>query len=159
MTVAAGRRARSLPNCPDGSMTMAADHEHHALRLDRERRDLALADRHVAEGERRIARQFSLLRQMSGTGFDTALARDLLRLLEQTLATWQEHRRLILATISRLEHEMPMSPGNHLPRREGPGPPPAPREDATGGDRGRFQSASYGPAGGGPSPGSVVAPP
>ena len=53
---------------------------------------------------------------MTEQGYDTALARDLLRLLEETLLTWQDHRQLILDAIARHERTAP-----HPPRVK-PGP-------------------------------------
>ncbi|WP_201833795.1 hypothetical protein [Microvirga zambiensis] len=74
--------------------------------LQREREDLIVADRHLAAGEQRIAEQIALIQKMSREGYDTALARDLLRLLEETMTTWQEHRQLILSAIARHERAL-----------------------------------------------------
>ncbi|MBB3021538.1 hypothetical protein FHR70_004639 [Microvirga lupini] len=76
--------------------------------LDQERADLILADRHLAAGEQRIAEQRALIRRMTEHGFNTATARDLLRLLEETMILWQEHRQLILDAIAR--HERALTP-------------------------------------------------
>jgi len=69
--------------------------------LDQEHAHLALADRHLAEGERRVADQSALIRRMSGQGHDTAMAREFLKVLEQTLEQWRIHRQLILDAIAR----------------------------------------------------------
>jgi len=71
--------------------------------LQREREDLITADRHLAAGEQRIAEQIALIQRMTREGYDTVLARDLLRLLEETMATWKDHRQLILDAIARHE--------------------------------------------------------
>ena len=73
------------------------------IALQREREDLVAADRHLAAGEQRIAEQIALIQRMTWQGYDTALAQDLLRLLEETMASWQDHRRLILDAIARHE--------------------------------------------------------
>jgi hypothetical protein len=83
--------------------------------LQRERDDLIQADRHLAAGEERIAEQIAPIQRMTEQGFETALARDLLRLLEETMVTWQEHRQLILDAIARHERDLP-------PHQRDPGP-------------------------------------
>ena len=72
-----------------------------ALDLGREYEHLAKADRHIAEGDQRVSAQICLIERMTERGHDTALARDLLRLLEETLMQWQAHRQLILDTLAR----------------------------------------------------------
>ncbi len=84
--------------------------------LDQERQHLILADRHLAAGEQRISEQLALIQRLTGQGYETTRAKDLLRLLEETIATWQDHRRLILEAIAR--HERAASP----PHRTDPGP-------------------------------------
>ena len=69
--------------------------------LEQERAHLALADRHIAAGQKRVADQACLVEHLTEQGYDTTKARDLLRLLEETLVNWREHRQLILATIAR----------------------------------------------------------
>ncbi|WP_262271562.1 hypothetical protein [Microvirga yunnanensis] len=86
--------------------------------LQREREDLVTADRHLAAGEQRIAEQIALIRRMTRDGYDTALARDLLRLLDETMVTWKDHRQLILDAIARHERDL-ASPRRH----PGPGSP------------------------------------
>jgi hypothetical protein len=71
--------------------------------LQREREDLIAADRHLAAGEQRIAEQTALIRRLAREGHDTAKAQDLLRLLEEIMMTWQDHRQLILDAIARYE--------------------------------------------------------
>ena len=65
----------------------------------KEREDLAKADRDIADGERRVAAQIILIQQMTEKGQDTALAEQFLRNLEQTLEQWHVHRRLILEAL------------------------------------------------------------
>lgn len=76
--------------------------------LQREREDLILADRHIIAGEERITVQLALIQRMTQEGYDTTMARDLLRLLEETMASWQDHRQIILDTIAR--HERALAP-------------------------------------------------
>ena len=71
--------------------------------LRQEREHLILADRHLAAGQQRIVAQTALIARMTEHDYNTATARDLLRLLQQTLVTWQEHRQLIPETIARHE--------------------------------------------------------
>jgi hypothetical protein len=75
--------------------------------LQQERDDLIQADRHLAEGERRIAEQIELIQRMTRNGYDTVVAKGLLRLLEETLTIWKQHRVLILETIARYELSEP----------------------------------------------------
>jgi hypothetical protein len=74
--------------------------------LEFERATLVRADRDIAEGEARIARQFTLINQLRGDGHDTAKAEQMLLLLEQTLTTWIAHRELIRERIGYLERQL-----------------------------------------------------
>ncbi|MCB8822865.1 hypothetical protein [Microvirga rosea] len=76
--------------------------------LQHERNDLIAADRHLVQGEQRITEQLALIQKLTEQGRDTALAGELLRLLEETMAIWQDHRRLILDAIAR--HERALAP-------------------------------------------------
>ena len=78
--------------------------------LQQEREELIQADRHLAAGEQRIAEQIALIRWMTERGYDTVVAKDLLRLLEETLTIWKEHRELILGAIARYERTEPEHP-------------------------------------------------
>ena len=62
---------------------------------------LALADRHPAEGERRIADWVIRIKEMNARGEDTSQADQMLRLLQDTLGLWQEHRQMILDALAR----------------------------------------------------------
>jgi hypothetical protein len=78
--------------------------------LQRERNDLIQADRHLAAGEQRIADQVALIQRLTEQGYNTTAARDLLRLLEETMVLWQDHRQLILDTIARHERAISHPP-------------------------------------------------
>ncbi|WP_114945418.1 hypothetical protein [Microvirga calopogonii] len=84
--------------------------------LQQERDELIQADRHLAEGERRIAEQIDLIQWMNKHGYDTIVAQDLLRLLEETLTIWKEHRQLIMTAIARHELSELERPRNPSPR-------------------------------------------
>jgi len=66
-----------------------------------EERHLALANRHIEEGQARIDRQAELISRMRTTGESTARAEEFLRLLQSTLTSWKEQRELILAELGR----------------------------------------------------------
>ena len=53
--------------------------------LSKQRQDLATADRHIAEGEARIAQQAEIVRELGADGHDTANARSLLRFMQRNL--------------------------------------------------------------------------
>ncbi|WP_336492134.1 hypothetical protein [Methylobacterium nigriterrae] len=73
----------------------------HDVQQERER--LAEADRHIAEGRRRVTDQVALIARLAQDGHNTAEARHLLVTLEETLEEWREHRQHILGTIARLD--------------------------------------------------------
>jgi hypothetical protein len=73
------------------------------LSLADERQHLAKADRNIAAGEKRIARQVELIEEMRATGQGVVEAEKLLAALRQCLETWRVHRDEILRTIIRLE--------------------------------------------------------
>ena len=73
------------------------------LSLADEKKHLAQADRDIAMGEERIARQAELIEEMRESGQSVIEAEKLLRTLRQCLETWQDHREEILRTIIRLE--------------------------------------------------------
>jgi len=60
---------------------------------------LRLANRHVAEGELRIAAQVALLERMRGGNQPLGPAEDLLKLLRTTMVEWHHHRSLIVAAL------------------------------------------------------------
>ena len=59
---------------------------------------LRLADRHIAEGEQRIAAQAALVERIQGPSLGRA--EELLRLLRETQVEWERHRGLILAVLN-----------------------------------------------------------
>ncbi|WP_046869211.1 hypothetical protein [Microvirga massiliensis] len=71
--------------------------------LEQERLDLDAADRHLAEGERRITDLILLIEDQTAQGRDTTEARKLLRNFEQTMETWRVHRQLIADAIARAQ--------------------------------------------------------
>ncbi len=75
------------------------------LSLADERKHLAQADRDIAMGEERIARQVELIEEMRVGGHSVVEAEKLLHALRQCLETWREHRNEILRAILRLESD------------------------------------------------------
>jgi hypothetical protein len=67
---------------------------------DKGLRDLAAADRRIAEGEGRVSRQIVVIENQKRLGRDTAAAERLLARLRDTVDEWQEHRKQILLRIS-----------------------------------------------------------
>lgn len=63
------------------------------------RADLALADRHIAEGGQRIARQEILLASLYLNGSPTTEAEKLLRLLNEAQVGHSKHRDAIAAAL------------------------------------------------------------
>jgi hypothetical protein len=73
--------------------------------LATEEQHLAKAERDIAEGEARIARQADLVGRLQDTGQDASAAQELLISLQQTLGLWQDHRAEILRAINWLTRE------------------------------------------------------
>ncbi|MBV9079077.1 MAG: hypothetical protein JO048_16560 [Methylobacteriaceae bacterium] len=71
--------------------------------LGKERSALAAANRDIAEGEARIARQAELVHAFRLKQQDCTAAEQLLDHLAGTLSAWREHRELILHRIRTLE--------------------------------------------------------
>jgi len=69
----------------------------------KEREDLAKAEIDVAEGERRLAQQITLIQAMAKKGHDTEEATKLLWNYMQTLEQFRRHRQLSLDEIERQE--------------------------------------------------------
>jgi hypothetical protein len=63
--------------------------------LSKRYQDLATADRHITEGEARIAQQAKVVRELDANGHNTNLARALLRLMQPNLNVMNVHRQLI----------------------------------------------------------------
>jgi hypothetical protein len=72
--------------------------------MDREmlKRHLALAEEHIATGEKNIARQRDLIAQLERDGYDTASARTFLREFEQLQALHIAERERLLSELSEL---------------------------------------------------------
>lgn len=62
--------------------------------------ELAMARRHVQEGEERIVQQEALLARLAEQGLPTGLARDLLDTFRASLAQEIDHLRLIEAEVA-----------------------------------------------------------
>jgi hypothetical protein len=64
------------------------------------REELAVADRHIREGEGRLARQSEVVRQLAYDGHDTLDAESLLQTMNDALAAMETHRRQIVRELS-----------------------------------------------------------
>jgi len=64
------------------------------------REHLEAANRHVAEAEERIAQLRQRVEDMRASGIPTERPQALLALLQDALATMEQHRRLILRELS-----------------------------------------------------------
>ena len=71
------------------------------LSKQRQRQHLAIADRHIAEGAARIAQQAELARKLDEGGHNTTEAKDLLRVLQQSLDAFKAHRDQIFREMAR----------------------------------------------------------
>lgn len=72
--------------------------------LARERVALVEADRDLLQGERRIAAQERVVRDLRVRGHDSDEAERFLHLLRDTLEQWRGHRALIVQRIAYLEN-------------------------------------------------------
>lgn len=70
---------------------------------DKERRDLAQADHHVLEGERRVAEQENRLAELGRDGHDTQLAQQVLASLKHSLELQYAHRALIIEALKTMK--------------------------------------------------------
>ena len=75
---------------------------------DEAQRDLAEADRGIAECEVRVARQAELVAALRAAGGDIAPSENLLATMKQSLAEMRERRRLMLASL----HEGTLPPAS-----------------------------------------------
>jgi hypothetical protein len=64
------------------------------------RQDLAAADRHIAEGQARIAQQAHVLCALDEDGQDTTDAQNLLRVMQESLDAMTAHRRQIVRDLT-----------------------------------------------------------
>ena len=65
-----------------------------------ELRHLELTNRHIAEGEQRIAEQKALIAELERRGRDTTTANELLGSFEEMLGLMMRHRDLILQELA-----------------------------------------------------------
>jgi hypothetical protein len=80
-------------------------------------RQLAIANRHIAEAQARIAQQAQAVRQLKADGRDTTAAQDLLGVLRQSLDAMNAHREQIMRKLSREPDRGPGRPRvSELPR-------------------------------------------
>jgi hypothetical protein len=64
-------------------------------------RHLAVAERHVVEAQRHLTRQRQIVAELEQGGYDTTMARALVRQLEATLKLHMEDRDQLQADLSR----------------------------------------------------------
>ena len=64
------------------------------------RQDLATAERHITEGEARVAQQGEIVCEPGADGHDTANARSLLRFMQRNLGVMNSHRQQIVRELS-----------------------------------------------------------
>lgn len=95
-------RPANLIRC---SPSQALAHSRQNMGMDREADvwRLGIAERHITEAETHITGQLIALDRLQADGLDTEQAEQLLRLTQETLATYQEHRRIILAMIEQID--------------------------------------------------------
>ncbi|TGD93738.1 hypothetical protein [Methylobacterium nonmethylotrophicum] len=66
-----------------------------------ERAELAHADRHIADANRRVGRLIERITENKNKGWDTTEAERLLSLMHEVLDQWHAHRRVVLVAIAR----------------------------------------------------------
>ncbi|MEM5345416.1 hypothetical protein [Paraburkholderia azotifigens] len=75
-------------------------------RIETERQTLALTDHHIAQARQLIQAQEASIMKMQEIAIDTCQAEELLSLMQAVLFSFEQHRALIEASISRLQkHE------------------------------------------------------
>lgn len=67
---------------------------------DQTKNHLALAERHIVEGEQRIADLKALIEQLARGGHNTTDANNLLNVLQDSLTLMRRHRKLIVDEIA-----------------------------------------------------------
>ena len=65
-------------------------------RRDHLKRELAKADRHIAETSGHITKQITIIDRLDRDGHDSTLAKDLLAILHKTLQMHEGHREHII---------------------------------------------------------------
>lgn len=75
------------------------------MTLDRnaELSHLSEADTHIADGERRVAKQEAILEKLRQDGHDTTEGCQLLQMLNETLEAMRQHRVEIVNTLARID--------------------------------------------------------
>jgi hypothetical protein len=86
------------------AVSIARDYgpEERPMSQEMELSHLELANRHIAEGEHRIAEQKARIARLERDGRDTTASKKLLNVFEETLELMTRHRDLILREIKRL---------------------------------------------------------
>ena len=69
-----------------------------------ELRHLELANRHIAEGQLRIAEQKARIEGLEQGGHDTTASNELLRVLEESLELMMRHRDLIVRELAQISN-------------------------------------------------------
>jgi DNA-binding protein YbaB len=68
--------------------------------------ELAQADRHIAEGNGRIARQAEVVRELNRHGHDTTQAQSLLQAMKDAVTAMDTHRQQIVRELTRASDEL-----------------------------------------------------
>jgi hypothetical protein len=98
-------RARpALPASPSKPGRLRPPHgasptRNHIIDIAREIAQLVVADRHIAEGEARLARQREMIEELRRDGHDTDRAEALLAAFARSLETWRTHRNAIAGSV------------------------------------------------------------
>ena len=75
--------------------------------VERERKHLAEANRHIAAAKRQIERQIErqkrVVEKLAQAGHETDVAKSLLHAMERSLDAFEQHRELIVETMKTLE--------------------------------------------------------
>jgi hydroxypyruvate isomerase len=66
----------------------------------------AQADRHIAEGNGRIARQAEVVRELNRHGHDTTQAQSLLQAMKDAVTAMDTHRQQIVRELTRASDEL-----------------------------------------------------
>jgi hypothetical protein len=72
--------------------------------------ELAQAERHLAEGQVRIARQAEFVRELDASGHDTDFSAKRLMVMAANLNEMQEHRQQVLRALSAAQKRAATSP-------------------------------------------------
>jgi hypothetical protein len=71
--------------------------------VERERKRLAEADRHIDQAKRNIELQKKLIEKLAQDGHETDIAKSLLHAMEHSLLAFEEHRETIIETMKTLK--------------------------------------------------------